>query len=90
MDEILKKAEELKEALYETKEFQEFLRVKALYDTDEELIEYRLKLKKHNCHDKDYQALLKEYNSHPLVVNYLHAKKEVEGIIGVVKDILEK
>lgn len=90
MDELIKKANELKSSLNETKEFKEFLRVKALYDSNEEVKSLLTQMKTFKDNPKTLEKINKEYNSHPLVVNYLEAKKEVESILRVIKDILEK
>ena len=90
MDKIIEKANELKESLLETKEYQEYLRVKALYDSNEEIKSLRIQMVRAKDDPKLLEKLTKEYESHPLVVNYEHALKEVESILRVVKDIIEK
>ena len=90
MDEIILKAEELKETLKETKEYQEYLRVKALYDASEEIKSLHAQMKIYRNNPTVLERVNKEYNSHPLAVNYEHAKKELESILRVVKDIIEK
>ena len=90
MDKIIEKANELKASLNETKEFKEYLRVKALYDNSEEVKSLRIQMIKAKSDPKLLDKLTKEYNSHPLVVNYQSALKEVESILRVVKDIIEK
>lgn len=90
MDKILEKANELKSALNETKEFKEYLRVKTLYDNNEEIKSLRIQMMKARDNKELLDKLTKEYNSHPLVANYMHALNEVESILRVVKDIIEK
>ena len=90
MDKIIEKANELKSSLNETKEFKEYLRVKKLYEENDEIASLRIQLVKYKNNKEQYDKILKEYNSHPLVVNYNEALKEVESILRVVKDILEK
>jgi len=90
MDKIIEKANELKASLNETKEFKEYLRVKSLYESNEEIKSLRIQMSKARGNQELLDKLTKEYNSHPLVVNYLEAKKEVESILRVIKDILEK
>ena len=90
MDKIIEKAIELKASLNETKEFKEYLRLKELYDNNEEVKSLRIQMMKAK-NDKDlFNKLQKEYDSHPVVANYLAAQKEVESILGVIKDIIEK
>lgn len=90
MDKIIEKANELKVSLNETKEFKEYLRVKSLYETNEEIKSLRIQMSKARGNQELLDKLTKEYNSHPLVVNYQHALSEVESILRVVKDIIEK
>ena len=90
MDKIIEKANELKTSLNETKEFKEYLRVKSLYETNEEIKSLRIQMSKARDNQELLDKLTKEYNSHPLVVNYQHALSEVESILRVVKDIIEK
>ena len=90
MDKIIEKANELKSSLNETKEFKEYLRVKSLYESNEEIKSLRIQMSKARGNQELLDKLTKEYNSHPLVVNYQHALSEVESILRVVKDIIEK
>ena len=90
MDKLIEKANELKSSLNETKEFKEYLRVKALYEASEEVKSLLTQMKIFKDNPKTLEKINKKYNSHPLVVNYLEAKKEVESILRVIKDILEK
>ena len=90
MDKIIEKANELKSSLNETKEFKEYLRVKSLYESNEEIKSLRIQMSKARGNQELLDKLTKEYNSHPLVVNYQHALSEIESILRVVKDIIEK
>ena len=90
MDEIVKKTEELKEALYEKKEFKEYFRLKELIDNNEEIASLKIQMAKAKDNPEQLELLKKEYNSHPLVVNYAHALEEVKSILLVIKDIIEK
>lgn len=90
MDKLLEKAEELKTSLLETKEYQEFLRMKALYDNNEEVKSLLTQMKAYKDNPKSLEKIKKEYYAHPVVSNYLEARKEVESILRVVKDIIEK
>ena len=90
MDKIIEKANELKSSLNETKEFKEYLRVKSLYESNEEIKSLRIQMSKARGDQELLDKLTKEYNSHPLVANYQHALAEVESILRVVKDIIEK
>ena len=90
MDKIIEEAIKLKSSLNETEEFKEYFRLKSLYESSEEVKSLLILLKETPKNTKQYEHILKEYNSHPLVVNYLHAEEEVKSILKVVKDILEK
>lgn len=90
MDKIIEKANELKSSLNETKELKEYLRVKSLYESNEEIKSLRIQMSEARDDKELLDKLTKEYNSHPLVVNYQHALSEVESILRVVKDIIEK
>lgn len=90
MDKILEKTNELKSALNDTKEYKEYLRLKELFDNSEEIKSLRIQLIKTKDDPHLHKKIEEEYNSHPLVVNYLAAQKELESILRVVKDIIEK
>ena len=90
MEDIIKKAEELKDALYEKKEFKEYLRLKELVDNNEEIASLKIQMAKAKNNPELLEKLKKEYNSHPLVTNYAHALEEVKSILLVIKDIIEK
>ena len=90
MDKILEKATELRDALNETKEFKEYLRLKKLYDESEEIKSLRAQMKIYKGNPTVLEHINQEYNSHPLVVNYEHALEEVKKILRVIKDIIEK
>ena len=90
MDKILEKANELKNALNNTKEFKEYLRVKELYETSDDVNALLTEMKHYKGNPEMLEKVTKEYNAHPLVVNYKEARQEVESILRVIKDILEK
>ena len=90
MDKILDKANELKSALNDTKEFKEFYRLKELYENSEEVKSLLTQMKIYKDNPIVLEKIKKEYDSNPLVTNYLEARKEVEAILRVVKDAIEK
>ena len=90
MDEIILKTQELKNSLYELEEVKEYLRLKNLYLENTEIKSLELQIKQTPINSKEHKLLLQEYNSHPLVINYLKAKEEVESILKMIKEILEK
>lgn len=89
MDEILKKAQELKEELYQKAEFKEYFRLKKLYDESEEIKSILIQLKECKVNSEEYNALLEQHNSYPLVVNLKKAEEEVEEILLTVTSILK-
>ena len=89
MDKLIEKATELKHSLLETKEYKEYLRVKALYEESEEVKSLLTQMKLYKDNPKVLDKVKHEYDSHPLVRNYLEARKELESILRVVKDIIE-
>ena len=89
MDEILKKAQELKEELYQKEEFKEYFRLKKLYDESEEIKSILIQLKECKVNSEEYNALLEQHNSYPLVVNLKKAEEEVEEILLTVTSILK-
>lgn len=90
MDKIIEKALELKSSLGELNEFKEYFRLKALYDSNEEIKSLLILLNSLDKNSKQYKKVLDEYNSHPLVVNFHHAKEEVSSILKTIKEILDK
>lgn len=89
MDEILKKAQELKEELYQKEEFKEYFRLKKLYDESEEIKSILIQLKECKVNSEEYNALLEQHNSYPLVVNLKKVEEEVEEILLTVTSILK-
>ena len=89
MDEILKKAQELKEELYQKEEFKEYFRLKKLYAESDEIKSILIQLKECKVNSEEYNALLEQHNSYPLVVNLKKAEEEVEEILLTVTSILK-
>ena len=71
-------------------EVQEFLQLKESLEKDEELKKMRLEIARLTSENKieEHDNLLKVYNSHPLVVNYLIAREEIYNLLNQIKDIL--
>ncbi|MBR0440204.1 MAG: YlbF family regulator [Bacilli bacterium] len=91
MDKVIVKAKELKEEINSLPEVKEYLRLKEIYEKDDELRKMRLDIAtlKSKGKEEERNNLLKIYNSHPLVANYLSAKEEVEEILLAIKNILD-
>lgn len=89
MDEIISKAKELKEELYKKEEFKEYFRLKKLYDESEEIKSILIQLSKSDVGSEEYNSLLEQHNSYPLVVNLKQAEEEIEAILLTVTSILK-
>ena len=92
MDEIIKKAKELKEDINNLPEMKEYLRLKELLEKDEELKQMRLDIARLKLENKEEERknLINIYNSHPLVNNFYLAQEEIKSILGSIKNILEQ
>ena len=91
MDEVIKKANELHEAIQETPEVKEYLKLKELIESNDELKELRLNIARLANENKltERDNLIKIYNSHPLVANYETAKENVRSLLLTIKQIIE-
>lgn len=92
MDEIMKLTDELHQSLMELSEIKEFLKLKDLYENNQELAEMRLNIARLTKDGKEAEKknLLDIYNSHPLVVNYNAAKEEAYLILETIKNIIDE
>ncbi len=90
MDKIIGSAKALREDIDSLPEVQEYYRLKALMESDEELKRLRGEIARLTNKNKieEKQNLLKIYNSHPLVNNYNLAKEEVKAILLTIKNII--
>ncbi len=79
---------ELKKELDSLPLFQEYKRIKGLVDNSEELKELKAEITKSPKDKKE--ALLKQYNSHPLVVNYKELEGEVSEYLLQICEIINK
>ena len=90
MNDIEKLSYELKASIEATSEYKEFMRLKKLYDSNEEIRSFKVLLSKYEKDSPQYNEVLKEYNAHPLVVNYIKAQEDLKALLLEVKAILEK
>ena len=90
MNDIEKLSYELKASIEATSEYKEFIRLKRLYDSNEEIRSFKVLLNKYEKDSPQYNEVLKEYNAHPLVVNYIKAQEDLKALLLEVKAILEK
>ena len=89
MNKIIEEAINLKAALLEEPLIQEYLRVKYIFENNKELKHKRdeIALTKSN-NSADYLTLKKEYENHPLVVNYYTLKGEVYDLLKEIENEL--
>lgn len=90
MDKIIKLTKTLKSELDEEELVKEFLKVKEAFKNNKELESYRKQialLKENN--DPSYSKVKKEYESHPIFVNYFYLKGELYDLLKEVIDELD-
>lgn len=91
MDEVIKKANELRAAIDDTPEMKEYLKNKELLENNEDVIAL-----KHNIANLKAQGKLKEasnlqeiYDSHPLVNNYEASKEALYQLLKTIENIIK-
>ena len=92
MNESIKLAKELKEEILKEPLIVEYLRVKELVESNEEINSLKKQIalaKAHNDNDL-HKSLLDRYNNHPLVVNYNVLKEEVSEYLLEISKIVNK
>ena len=90
MDKIIEKAKALRKDIDSLPEIQEYYRLRALMENDEELKRLRKEIARLASEGKteERKNLLTIYNSHPLVNNYNLAMDEAKSILRAIKDII--
>lgn len=91
MDKIIETAKELREELTKDKRFIEYLRLKKLFEENEELVQIRkdlIQLQK-TGNKEEYHKLKSIYDNNPLVKNYYLCKEEVSDLIKEIIEILD-
>ena len=90
MDKVLEKAKELRLAIEETAEYQEYIKNKQLLENNKDVIEL-----KHNIANLKAQGKLEEaknleklYNSHPLVNNFEVSKDALYELLKTIQNII--
>ena len=91
MDKVLEKANELKAALSETTEMQEYLKYKTLLENSEDVVEL-----KHNIANLKAKGKLEEahnlqalYDNHPLVINYEASKESLYELLKTIESLIK-
>ena len=91
MDKVIESAKELKAELDKLPLFQEYKRVKALYDNDEEIKELKKQVvrAKNENRLEDHHLLLETLHNHPLYINYTELHEEVEDYLKEITNYLK-
>ena len=91
MDKVLEKAKELRLAIEETSEYQEYIKNKELLEKSEDVIELKHNIANLRAKGKLEEAknLEKLYNNHPLVNNYEASKEALYQLLKVVESIIK-
>lgn len=80
---------ELKKEIDSLPLFQEYKRIKELVDSSEELNELKKEIARTSDKEKKNE-LLKQYNSHPLMINYKELETEVSEYLLQICEIINK
>lgn len=91
MDKVLEKAKELRLAIEQTSEFQEYMKNKELLEKSEDVIELKHNIANLKAKGKLQEAsnLEKLYQSHPLVNNYELSKDALYQLLKTIESILK-
>lgn len=90
MDKVLEKAKELRSEIELLPEYQEYMKLKDIFEKDEHLKNMREEIARLASENKKEERdnLLQIYNSHPLVNNFNIAKEEMKNLLETIKEIL--
>ena len=90
MDKVLEKAKELRLAIEETSEFQEYIKNKEMLEKSEDVIELKQNIANLRAKKKYTEAsnLEKLYNAHPLVNNFEASKEALAQLLKTIKSLL--
>ena len=90
MDKVLKKARELRLAIEETSEYQEYNKNKELLEKNEDVIELKHNIANLRAKGKLEEAknLEKIYNNHPLVNNFEASKEALYQLLKTIESFL--
>lgn len=88
---ILNKASLLREEIEKEEIVKEYLRVKKIFEDNEELKKIREEIAKLYAQNKikEHKALKEQYENIPLVQNYYSLKEEVISLFNQIKEILD-
>ena len=90
MDKVLEKAKELRLAIEETPEYQEYMLNKTLLENNGDVIELKHNIANLRAKGKLEEAknLEKLYNNHPLVNNYEASKEALYQLLKTITSVL--
>ena len=91
MDKVLEKAKELRLAIEETSEFQEYMKNKEMLEKSEDVIELKHNIANLRAKGKYTEAanLEKLYNAHPVVNNYEVSKAALYELLKTIESIVK-
>ena len=91
MDKVLEKAKELRLAIEETPEFQEYIKNKELLENNKDVIELKHNIANLKAKGKLEEAknLEKLYNEHPLVNNFVMSKEALYELLKTIQNIIQ-
>ena len=91
MDKVLEKAKELRLAIEETGEYQEYIKNKELLEKSEDVIELKHNISNLRSRGKLEEAknLEKLYYNHPLVNNYEVSKEALYQLLKTIQSIIK-
>ena len=91
MDEVLKKAKELRAAIDETPEMKEYLKNKQALENSEDVIELKHNIANLRAKGKVVEAnnLQAIYGHHPLVVNYQASEEALYDLFKTIESIIK-
>lgn len=91
MNKVIETAKELREELLKDERFKEYLRLKKLFEENEQLVQMRqeLLLLQKEGKKEEYSLLKSRYDNNPLVKNYYFSKEEVSDLIKDIVEILD-
>ena len=91
MDKVIEKAKELRSAIEETSEYQEYMLNKKALENSKDVIELKHNIANLKAKGKLEEAknLEKLYNAHPLVNNYEASKEALYELLKTVESIIK-
>ena len=91
MDKVLEKAKELRLAIEQTPEYQEYMKNKTLLENNQDVIELKQNIANLKAQGKLEEAknLEKLYNEHPLVNNFEVSKENLYELLKAIETIIK-